>query len=152
MGPVILSLIVPYIAPEEFEGGEYDGREVDIWAAGVIYYTMRYSSLPWLHASIKDPRYKVFLKSRLGNFQAIDDLTPECRDLMNTILEPNPKVRCNSQFIVDSAWFKRISGNLILTLVCCRLEKETDGQIHYHFCRKKLNEWNRNRVNPHYQL
>lgn len=107
----LILLTVPYIAPEEFEQGEYDGREVDIWAAGVIYYTMRYSSLPWLHASMKDPRYKMFIKSRLGNFQAIDNLAPDCRDLMNVILEPNPNIRCNSEFIVESEWFKRIRGH-----------------------------------------
>ena len=102
---------MPYIAPEEFEGGEYDGREVDIWAAGVIYYTMRYSSLPWLHASVKDSRYKAFIQTRLGNFRAIDDLPSDCRDVMNTILDPNPKTRSNSQFIVNSDWFKRIRGD-----------------------------------------
>lgn len=37
----------PYIAPEEFDMVEYDAREVDIWAAGVIYYAMTHSGLPW---------------------------------------------------------------------------------------------------------
>jgi serine/threonine protein kinase len=38
---------LPYIAPEEFNGADYDAREVDIWATGVIYYTMMYAALPW---------------------------------------------------------------------------------------------------------
>ena len=37
----------PYIAPEEFEFIEYDGREVDVWACGVIYLAMKHCSLPW---------------------------------------------------------------------------------------------------------
>jgi serine/threonine protein kinase len=48
--------VVPYIAPEEFEGLEYDAREVDIWATGVIYYTMMYSALPWYVLLMKDAR------------------------------------------------------------------------------------------------
>ena len=38
---------MPYIAPEEFDGSDYDAREVDIWATGVIYYAMTYCGLPW---------------------------------------------------------------------------------------------------------
>ena len=32
----------PYIAPEEFVKKEYDARLVDIWATGIVYYTMNY--------------------------------------------------------------------------------------------------------------
>jgi protein-serine/threonine kinase len=31
----------PYIAPEEYVDEEFDGRAVDVWAAGVIYMVMR---------------------------------------------------------------------------------------------------------------
>lgn len=47
---------MPYIAPEEFEGCEYDGQEVDIWAIGVIYYAMTYLGLPWYSLLIQASR------------------------------------------------------------------------------------------------
>ncbi|KAJ3258755.1 serine/threonine-protein kinase HAL4/sat4 [Boothiomyces macroporosus] len=102
---------VPYIAPEEFSNSEYDGREVDIWATGVIYYAMKYAGLPWMHAVPNDERYNVFLKTRKGNFKPIDSLLPGCRNLLNSVLEPDPKERFTSQNIVDDPWFKSISGN-----------------------------------------
>jgi serine/threonine protein kinase len=101
---------MPYIAPEEFENREYDAREVDIWAAGVVYYCMCYSALPWSHAISEDPRYARFLQTRKGNFKPIDSLEPGCRDLLNCVLEPNPKARYNCQNIIDNEWFKSISG------------------------------------------
>ena len=101
---------MPYIAPEEFESSEYDAREVDIWATGVIFYAMKYSSLPWSHANSEDPRYALFLLTRKGNFKPIDSLEPGCRDLLNSILEPNPKTRYSCQNILDNEWFKSISG------------------------------------------
>ncbi|KAJ3311747.1 serine/threonine-protein kinase HAL4/sat4 [Boothiomyces sp. JEL0838] len=102
---------LPYIAPEEFSNSEYDGREVDIWATGVIYYAMKYAGLPWMHAVPNDERYNVFLKTRKGNFKPIDSLLPGCRNLLNSVLEPDPKERLTSQNIVDDPWFKSISGN-----------------------------------------
>ncbi|KAJ3306761.1 serine/threonine-protein kinase HAL4/sat4 [Kappamyces sp. JEL0829] len=124
---------LPYIAPEEFEGKEYDAREVDIWATGVIYYAMKYTGLPWQHAVGEDLRYQTFLKTRKGHFKPIDSLEPGCRDLLNFILEPNPKTRYTSQDIVDNRWFQCIS-------VCNRLESE-DGQIHRHLCNSGLCEF-----------
>ncbi|KAJ3322180.1 serine/threonine-protein kinase HAL4/sat4 [Boothiomyces sp. JEL0866] len=106
--------VLPYIAPEEFSDSEYDGREVDIWATGVIYYAMKYAGLPWMHAVPKDERYNLFLKTRKGNFKPIDSLLPGCRNLLNNVLEPDPKERFTSQNIVDDPWFKSISGKLKL--------------------------------------
>ncbi|RKO92481.1 kinase-like domain-containing protein, partial [Blyttiomyces helicus] len=83
----------PFIAPEEFEGREYDAREVDVWATGVIYHAMKYTSVPWRHAASDDRYYRFFIAHRQGKFDPIDSLPPPCRDVMNHILEPDPKVR-----------------------------------------------------------
>ena len=83
---------LPYIAPEELEGNDYVGAEVDVWATGVIYYTMTYQSLPWRHAVPSDLYYSKFLATRNGNFSQIDGLEPEIRNTLNLILEPNPRV------------------------------------------------------------
>ena len=40
---------VPYIAPEVWVEGEYDGQKVDIWACGVIYLTLHYHAFPVSH-------------------------------------------------------------------------------------------------------
>ena len=116
-------LLVPYIAPEEFEGKDYDAREVDIWSCGIIYYAMKYCGLPWHHAVNDDQRYHSFLRTRKGHFKPIDSLEEGCRDLLNSILEPNPKERFNSHNILQNCWFQLIP-------VCDHLECR--GEIHHH--------------------
>ena len=82
----------PYIAPEEFESNEYDGREVDIWASGVIYIAMVHCILPWKLASPEDPNYSKFLLTRKKSFYPIDSMEPLCREVLHCILDPDPQV------------------------------------------------------------
>ncbi|KAI9138251.1 kinase-like domain-containing protein [Paraphysoderma sedebokerense] len=98
----------PYIAPEEFSGGEYDAREVDVWACGVVYYAMTYQGIPWRHAAPDDPNYAYFLAHRKGGFDAIDKLPLGAQSLLNRILEPDPKKRITIPEILNDEWFKNI--------------------------------------------
>ncbi|KAI8929914.1 hypothetical protein BC831DRAFT_203022 [Entophlyctis helioformis] len=123
----------PYIAPEEFLRGEYDGREVDIWATGVIYYAMKYMGLPWRHAVENDANYMHFLRMRKGQFRPIDSLDAGCRDLLNQVLEPDPRVRHTADKILQDSWFKAIP-------VCCSLEC-SNGQLHRHLSNNMLSKW-----------
>ncbi|KAJ3026423.1 serine/threonine-protein kinase HAL4/sat4 [Rhizophlyctis rosea] len=56
----------PYIAPEGWAGGEYEGPKVDMWACGVIYYIMLYKSIPWRSSRGGDVHYGDYLKRRRG--------------------------------------------------------------------------------------
>lgn len=60
----------PYIAPELFEQkgesalsyrrrmlirpAEYDARQVDVWAAAIVFYCMQFQELPWRVAKASD--------------------------------------------------------------------------------------------------
>ncbi|KNE55130.1 HAL protein kinase [Allomyces macrogynus ATCC 38327] len=98
----------PYIAPEEFAGGEYDARQVDVWAVGVVYYAMTYRGIPWKQATKADPNYAYYLSNRKRNFEALDRLPDGCRELMYKILEPDPRKRITVAEIISDAWFKSI--------------------------------------------
>lgn len=55
----------PYIAPEEYEGGEFDARAVDVWACGVIYMAMRTGRHLWRVAKRdEDEFYERYLEGR----------------------------------------------------------------------------------------
>jgi protein-serine/threonine kinase len=55
----------PYIAPEEYSGGEFDPRAVDIWACGVIYMAMRTGRHLWrLAQKDEDEFYQRYLQGR----------------------------------------------------------------------------------------
>lgn len=55
----------PYIAPEEYAGGEFDPRAVDVWACGVIYMAMRTGRHLWRVArKEEDEFYQRYLEGR----------------------------------------------------------------------------------------
>ena len=55
----------PYIAPEEYQGGEFDPRAVDVWATGVIYMAMRTGRHLWrLARKDEDEFYERYLEGR----------------------------------------------------------------------------------------
>lgn len=55
----------PYIAPEEYAGGEFDPRAVDVWACGVIYMAMRTGRHLWRVArKDEDEFYERYLEGR----------------------------------------------------------------------------------------
>jgi protein-serine/threonine kinase len=55
----------PYIAPEEYAGGEFDPRAVDVWACGVIYMAMRTGRHLWRVArKDEDEFYEKYLEGR----------------------------------------------------------------------------------------
>lgn len=55
----------PYIAPEEYDRGEFDARAVDVWACGVIYMAMRTGRHLWRVAKKdEDEFYERYLEGR----------------------------------------------------------------------------------------
>jgi protein-serine/threonine kinase len=55
----------PYLAPEEYQGGEFDPRAVDVWACGVIYMAMRTGRHLWRVArKDEDEFYERYLEGR----------------------------------------------------------------------------------------
>jgi protein-serine/threonine kinase len=56
---------VPYIAPEEYMGKEFDPRAVDVWACGVIYMAMRTRQYMWQLARVSEDRsFKRYVEER----------------------------------------------------------------------------------------
>ncbi|ORY06939.1 Pkinase-domain-containing protein [Basidiobolus meristosporus CBS 931.73] len=115
----------PYIAPEAFTCKEYDGRKFDVWACGIVYYTMVYRGIPFRIANLNEPTYVQFLNSRkLGNYEPITRLPEGCRNLMMKILEPNPDLRITTDEILKDEWLMSVE-------VCCN-----GNTVHKHIPNK----------------
>ncbi|CAI2184004.1 2430_t:CDS:2 [Funneliformis geosporum] len=101
----------PYIAPEEFTEDLFDPRLVDVWACGIIYMSMITSSILWRVAKEKeDCNFKGYLDAKaqgavLAPFQR---LNKERREIMSSIIEPNPKHRITVEQIIANTWFSLI--------------------------------------------
>jgi protein-serine/threonine kinase len=126
----------PYIAPEEYIDREFDARAVDVWACGVIYMAMRTGRHLWRLAKKDDDEfYARYLEGRRDEegYSPIESLhrvshisqTPgalvsrkqaltvdmqqaRCRNVIYSILDPNPSRRITASQVLKSEWGREI--------------------------------------------
>ncbi|EHY57031.1 serine/threonine-protein kinase HAL4/sat4 [Exophiala dermatitidis] len=102
----------PYIAPEEYQGGEFDPRAVDVWACGVIYMAMRTGRHLWRVArKEEDEFYERYLEGRRDEdgYAPIETLhRARCRNVIYSILDPNPSRRITASQVLKSEWGREI--------------------------------------------
>eukprot|EP01025_Chloroclados_australasicus_P047648 TRINITY_DN5370_c0_g1_i1.p1 TRINITY_DN5370_c0_g1~~TRINITY_DN5370_c0_g1_i1.p1 ORF type:complete len:386 (-),score=14.92 TRINITY_DN5370_c0_g1_i1:383-1540(-) len=101
----------PYLSPEVLFPHDYDQgdfRQRDIWACGVILYTLCYGKYPF------DPRY---FKRQIDYFQAIQaaafifprfpEYSCQVRRLIKRMLTPDPSQRITLQQVMKTSWFQK---------------------------------------------
>ncbi|CDM28140.1 hypothetical protein DTO013E5_3939 [Penicillium roqueforti] len=102
----------PYIAPEEYVEKEFDPRAVDLWATGVIYMAMRTGRHLWRVArKDEDEFYQRYLDGRKheDGYAPIETLhRARCRNVIYSILDPNPSRRINASQVLKSEWVRQI--------------------------------------------
>ncbi|CAN8096309.1 unnamed protein product [Discula destructiva] len=102
----------PYIAPEEYVDKEFDARAVDVWACGVIYMAMRTGRHLWRVAKKdEDEFYARYLKGRRDEegYGPIESLhRARCRNVIYSILDPNPTRRITASQVLKSEWGREI--------------------------------------------
>jgi len=119
----------PYIAPEEYTDKEFDARAVDVWATGVIYMAMRTGRHLWRVAKKdEDEFYERYLEGRRDEegYAPIESLhrvsysssisekheltlfQARCRNVIYSILDPNPTRRITASQVLKSEWGREI--------------------------------------------
>jgi len=102
----------PYIAPEEYIDKEFDARAVDVWACGVIYMAMRTGRHLWRVAKKDDDEfYDRYLEGRKdeAGYAPIESLhRARCRNVIYSILDPNPGRRITATQVLKSEWGREI--------------------------------------------
>ncbi|WEW56480.1 serine/threonine-protein kinase HAL4/sat4 [Emydomyces testavorans] len=125
----------PYIAPEEYTDKEFDPRAVDVWATGVIYMAMRTGRHLWRVAQKdEDEFYERYLEGRKDedgyapietlhraccpySFTMISSCASDadqyliqarCRNVIYSILDPNPGRRITASQVLKSEWVREI--------------------------------------------
>ena len=96
-----------YLAPEILEKGKGHSEKVDLWAIGVISYTLAVGKAPF-HAASKEEIYK---KLKAGEYSwpelsaITNDISADLRDLVSTLLVPEELRPCPDK-IVAHPFFK----------------------------------------------
>lgn len=81
-----------YIAPEVFENKGYEGYASDIWSAGVVLYAMLYGFVPFKASDMRD-LHKQVIRCK-PDYK--DDISEAARNLLQGILERDPKKRLSA--------------------------------------------------------
>lgn len=99
-----------YLAPEIILGNGHD-FSVDWWCLGVVLYEMLYGTTPFRGSNRKETYYRILSKSP----DLVGEATP-LRDLINKLLEKDPKQRISVNEIKGHDFFKSVDWNLIVHL------------------------------------
>lgn len=95
-----------YIAPEVFNKKGYDGYSCDIWSAGVTLFYMLTGNQPFKGTNIQSLNSSIMS----GNYDKLDSVSLEVRDLIDGMLQVDPKKRLNVKHILAHPWL--VSVNL----------------------------------------
>ncbi|XP_057867025.2 CBL-interacting serine/threonine-protein kinase 20-like [Cryptomeria japonica] len=113
-----------YVAPEMFYNGGYDSVKTDIWACGILLYTILTGVLPFENAN----KPQLLRQIMAADFSCPDWLSKEVRVILHKILEPEPRKRITIEGLMEFEWFKE-SLNL-------RENIDEDGDVEYLFATK----------------
>lgn len=99
-----------YMAPEIRER-RYDGKDVDLFAAGIILFIL-YTGGPPFEKSIQnlDPYYRIFCRNNSQFWEAHSRrrpagfFTPEFKELINRMLKPEPEDRYTMGQVRNHDW------------------------------------------------
>lgn len=98
-----------YAAPEMIAGKKYFGPLADLWSLGVILFALVSGYLPF-----EDPNTSVLYKKILGcDYTTPRWISAEVRDLINCILEVDPRKRFTIDSIRSHPWYNTVAEELI---------------------------------------
>lgn len=102
-----------YMAPEVHSKQEYNCKAVDVFALGVLLFSMVIGKYPFVTASDSDCKFKLlmlnksnlFWKTSVRGKEKLKDLSPEFIELVNLMLSPDPMERPTVSEIIRMKWF-----------------------------------------------
>lgn len=103
-----------YMSPEIVSKKEYYGGPADIWACGVLLYTLICGTFPFKSITTEKELFRKINRGILSFSQ--DNLSSELKDLLKAMLHVDPSERPTATMILNHPWFK-ITGCLKETIV-----------------------------------
>lgn len=96
-----------YAAPEVVSGTAYDPMKSDVWSLGVILFIVLNAVMPFDDSNMgklirdqKERRYHI-------REELVGKLSLECKNMIRTLLEPNPILRADIKTIYGMKWLKK---------------------------------------------
>ena len=89
-----------FAAPELLRGIVYTGPEIDVWSLGIILYVLVCGKVPFDDKSMSALHEKI----KSGLFLLPDHLSIQCRNLLKSMIEIDPKRRARVNEILKHPW------------------------------------------------
>lgn len=89
-----------FAAPELLRGIVYTGPEIDVWSLGIILYVLVCGKVPFDDKSMSALHEKI----KSGLFVLPDHLSIQCRNLLKSMIEVDPKRRARIDEILRHSW------------------------------------------------
>ncbi len=100
---------LPYMSPEIYENRvPFDGGAVDVWTAGTILFCMVTGNRSYARPDNSDAQYYWMtrgLTRLLADWGLMDELSTECVDLLERMLQVDARMRCTLEEVLDHPWF-----------------------------------------------
>jgi len=90
-----------YIAPEIISNKGYKNYSSDIWSLGIVLFAMLTGTVPFKAFNIEDLNKAIFS----GKFSCPNYLSPECQNLIHSMLKLDPSGRISLDQIISHKWF-----------------------------------------------
>lgn len=117
-----------YMAPELTERKNYDGFKIDVWALGIILYTLIRGTMPFDDDDETRTKWKIV--NEMPNFD--DDIIDEnLRDLLTRLLSKDPMKRPSTQQILEHD-FLQPYGRVTLDKTDKIINKQKMGSNNFH--------------------
>ena len=107
-----------YMAPEIIAGMPYSGEKIDLFAVGVLLFTMLAQHPPFRQAAAKDPFYKLFCQqnelfwNKMATNKPVGLFSPAFKALINSLLAYNPASRPNISGVKAHPWYNEPTPTL----------------------------------------
>ena len=97
-----MCLLSDYAAPEVLQGRPYRGKEQDVWALGILLYTMIYKENPFYNINeIMDHPLRIpFLP-----------FSEDCIDLIRKMLNRDVDERLTITEVIEHPWMQAVDNN-----------------------------------------
>lgn len=95
-----------YACPEAIAGKPYIGPKADVWSSGVVLFTLINGSLPFEDSNLS----ALYQKILAGKFSMPISFSDELKELIENILQIDPKSRFSVQEILNSPWLSSYPG------------------------------------------
>jgi len=103
-----------YAPPEIFKGQKYDGRGLDVYALGVVLYALLVGDLPFADEDLDLQIEQKLSKNFLSSMHFPTDVSTSARELVFSILRPNPAKRATLDQILQHPFFSLEQDRLLI--------------------------------------